>query len=228
MAPVYHDRLLALGFTGSGKSELLNVMFSQVRTQKLLVDTKPEFKVVLPTEDGERELEPVHDVADIDWTEPVIHFQDRDGLVEEFEELFAACYTRRNLVLCVHELADLCEESPGKTPRHVNKYYGKGRARGLGILGGSQRPVNMPKRALTETNHVCYFVPPLSADDHDLVSRTIGEDRHKLRFVLDKAHGDLGDYSYLQWEKKTRELRVRPPLPEHLRSQNIVRRTLDV
>ena len=43
----FNDRVLALGSTGSGKSELLNVLFSRMRggAQRLLVDTKREFAI---------------------------------------------------------------------------------------------------------------------------------------------------------------------------------------
>lgn len=236
MPPVYHDRVLALGFTGSGKSELLNVMFSQLRTQKLLVDSKHEFAIrdtraehdeTRAADELPQLLEPVHDPGAIDWTQPVIHYRPATTTAAEYDELFEACF-RRDLVVCVHELADVCEENPNRAPRHFSRYCAQGRARGLGLLAGSQRPVNMPKRALTEAQHFYYFVPPLTADDHDLVARHMGQDPAWLRMQLDNKHAELGDYAYLQYERTTRELAARPPLPEHLRARNIVTRTMDV
>src|SRR5947209_8292263 len=80
----YNQRLYAFGYTGTGKSEILNLLFSGVACQKLLIDNKPEFAI-----DG---VEPVRDVEEIDWREPVIHYQVPPGAntQEWVEDLFAA------------------------------------------------------------------------------------------------------------------------------------------
>jgi energy-coupling factor transporter ATP-binding protein EcfA2 len=95
---VHHDRVFIAGRTGSGKSELINVLFSGFACQRLLVDTKDEFDIP--------GVERVRDVAAIDWSEPIIHYVDSSSQAGEFDELFEACLRRRHLVVAVHELAE--------------------------------------------------------------------------------------------------------------------------
>ena len=61
------------------------------------------------------------DPAAIDWTAPLVHYRDDRGDVADFDRLFQACLRRRGatgygLVVCVHELADLCAHRTGATP----------------------------------------------------------------------------------------------------------------
>ena len=60
----WHDRVFVVGGTGSGKSELLNYLFSGMSCQKMLLDTKPEFYIP--------DVAPVSRPGDIDWSAPVI------------------------------------------------------------------------------------------------------------------------------------------------------------
>lgn len=206
----YNDRAVLVGSTGSGKSELLNLLAMQPRCQRLLLDTKQEFSVA--------GVKPARSVTEIDWRQPLVHYVDRTGEVAEFEELFAACFRRRHLVVICHELSDLCEYQAGRTPTSVNAYLSKGRAHGLGLLGGTQRPVNMPVRARTEVEHVFLFPPRLSPQDHDSVADITGRPRDELGAILDQVHAELGDYSYLYWSRQSRELTAHPPLTANERA----------
>lgn len=215
----YNQRVLALGMTRSGKSELLNVLFSRVRCQRLLVDTKDEFAIA--------GVEPARAVAEIDWSQPVIHYIDSTGQPAEFGELFSACFTRRHLVVAVHELADLCAHSPGRTPPEVLGYINKGAAHGLGLLGASQRPVNVPPHARTEAAHVFVFVPGLSPADHRTVAETMGISPDELTREIAQLQEQHGEHAFLWWDRGTREISYWPPLPEQLRKgTTITRRTV--
>jgi hypothetical protein len=215
---VHHDRVFIAGRTGSGKSELINVLFSGFACQRLLVDTKDEFDIP--------GVERVRDVAAIDWSEPIIHYVDSSSQAGEFDELFEACLRRRHLVVAVHELADLCEHSPGRTPRAVNAYITKGRAHGLGLLGGSQRPVNIPRTARTEVQHVFAFVPPMDPDDRPVIARMMELEEPALLSLLAQARAKspTGEHSFLWYEQRARELKITPPLPDDVRRRSIVRR----
>jgi hypothetical protein len=213
----YHDRQLALGFTGRGKSELLNVLFAGVRCQKLLLDSKNEFAI-----DG---VTPARNADELDWRQPILHYIPTEGRPAEYDELFRACFTRRHLVVCVHELSDVCEYQASRTPPAFDRYVSQGRAHGLGLLAGSQRPRNIPVRARTESEHVYVFPPSLSPEDHDEVARILGRRPDELRQVLDGLLEELGDYSYLHFDRAARELTALPPLPEHLRARSAVSRT---
>jgi hypothetical protein len=216
----YTDRVFVAGQTGSGKSELVNYLWSQMRCQRLLLDTKGG-EWTIP------EVEAVHgDPAAIDWREPVIHYVTATTERAEIDELFVAANQRRNLVIAVHELGDLCEHSTNKTPASVNKYLAQGRAWGRGLIGASQLPVDMPKRVRTEAQHIFVFAPPMTEEHLAVVARAIeGIGVGELKAELEAVEAAHGEHTFMYFRKRgAREPTVWAPLPEHLRSQIIVRR----
>lgn len=216
---LYNDRVFIAGQTRSGKSELINRLFETIRGQRLLVDTKDEFAI-----DG---VERVRSADAIDWEQPVIHYVDAHGGAGEFDELFAACLNRRRLTVFVHELADLCEHSPNRTGRHVRAYITKGGAHGLGLIGGSQRPVNVPSAAVTEAQHVFCFVPKFTRrGDLQQVADPAGITHDELARELDALQAEHGVHAFLWWDLRAQQLTRWPPLPDHMRPRLVRRRTV--
>lgn len=217
----FNDRVFVVGDTGSGKSELLNLLLAQTRVQKLLLDTKGEFSVP--------DVTPARSPDAIDWRLPLIHYVDLAGDLDEYDELFQRFMERRNLVVCVHELADLCADSPGATPRWVGAYIRKGRAMGLGMLGGSQRPVGMPRAARAQAQHVFAFAPELDPPDHKLVASMMRLSPDELSAKLDEAAAlsPTGQHSYVWFDRRAQTVKLGPPLPGHMRRQITIRRTED-
>lgn len=218
----WHERVFVAGSTGSGKSEILNYLFSRVRCQKILLDTKGEFAI-----DGV----PIARRADeIDWREPVIHFQDTDGDLDEYDRLAYDVLHRRNVVTCVHELADLCDDQPNRTPKWVKGLLRKGNIFGNGMLAGSQRPVGMPRQARSEAQHVIQMVPELDPADHPIVAKMMGLDEYVLRQHIGHAQqlSTTGEYSWVWFDQPARHVTVWPPLPDAQRGEIIVRRTANL
>lgn len=215
----YNQRVFVAGQTRSGKSEFLNLLFSQFRCQRFLLDTKGgEWRVP--------NVEPTTDAAEIDWREPIIHFVTQTSEVEEIEELFGALNGRRDLVACVHELGDLCGHSTNRTPPAVNRYLAQGGAWGRGLLGASQLPVDMPKRAKTEVQHIFTFAPPLGRDDLQTIAKMIsGIKADELKAMLEEAEREFGRHTFIWFPKGAGgEPTIYPPLPKHLRDRIIVKR----
>lgn len=214
---LYNDRVLVFGRTRSGKSELINHLFTQMRSQRVLVDTKDEWTIA--------DVEPVRSVDAIDWDEPVIHFIDSHGGADEFDELFERAMSRRRITMFVHEGADLCEHRPGKTGRWVNAYLTKGAAHGRGMVMGSQRPVNAPSAAFSEVMHVFHLVPKLTrADDQSRVAESMDLSAAALATELRRAQADLGQYAFLWWDTVAQELSRWGPLPDEMRRAIVVSR----
>lgn len=211
-AVAYNERVLVLGDTGSGKSELINHLFSQMRCQKVLVDTKDEWSIA--------GVEPARSARAIDWRLPVIHFQPADDGPGEFDAFFTAALRRRHLSVCVHELSDVCDYNANRTPRGVRAYISKGRAHGLGLIAGSQRPVEIPKRARTDLQHAIAIGPPLDADD----LRTVTPIFRLSMDELTDAMLELPPYGFLWYGRDARQLTICDPLPASVRSRSTVRR----
>jgi hypothetical protein len=227
----FNDRALFVGSTGSGKSELINWLFAGMRCQRLLLDSKDEFAVP--------GVDPVRDVDAIDWSQRTVHFATAPTAgPDDYDAVFRACYHRHNLVVAVHELADVCDFTPNRTPRWFNAYVSKGRARGLGLLAGTQRPVQIPVRARTENEHVFMVGEQLMGDDHAAVASAMGQSPRELAQLVDNVQAQLGGepdeqgrrHAYLWFQRARRQIVACPPLPaEHRRAiAGDVGRTLSI
>jgi hypothetical protein len=207
----FNDRITVLGSTGRGKSVLINYLFSTMNggAQRLLVDTKHEFAIP--------DVPIARSPEQLDWRLPVLHYQDSGGGAEEIGELFDACYGRRRLLVAVHELSDVCEFRAGKTPRAFNEYLSKGRARGLGLLAGTQRPVDIPSRALTEAEHLFVMAPGFTRpSDQASIGGAVGRNAHEVARVLEEAARteSLGSHPFLHYDRAAAQLLICPALDE--------------
>lgn len=210
----WNDRSLVLGPTGSGKSTLLNAQTSAFRCQRAVFDSKDEWSV--------RGVEPVAgDVDRIDWRQPIVHFIPGDDIRGDTQRFFTAAFQRTHVIVAVHELADLCEYNANATPPAVSRYLRQGRAHGRGLLGSSQRPVEMPKSARTEAEHVFVF-PGLDPDDMAVVAAIVG--RRDAQQLVDEVADRHGEHGYVYFDKRGRQVLACPPLPEHIRSRSVVTR----
>lgn len=216
----FHERVFVGGPSESGKSELLNVMFSQFRCQRLLYDSKGhEFTIA--------GVEPVSDPAAIDWSQPIIHYVTSTTEVAEADAVFQQAEKVPDLLVCVHELGDLCEYHTNKTPQSVNRYLAQGGAHGRGFLGGSQEPVDMPKRAKKEINHAYTMAPAMSRAHLDEIGSIVGVPGAEMEKELHELMSEHGPHSFIYWPKGAlQEPTSWGPLPDWLRSSNVVQRRL--
>lgn len=223
----YNDRLLAFGYSGSGKSEVLNVIFSGVECQKLLIDTKPEFFI--------DDVDVARTPGEIDWAQPIIHYQPLPGSdCSQFEEIFGAAFTRRGLVICAHELGALVDYNASRAGRYLISYLSQGARLGLGALVGAQRLVYIPVAAQTEANHALVFTPQLARrEDNDAAAQTLSPvngaplSTNEMIAELSALHHEHGDHSFLWKARRTGQLIAFPPLPDDVRSLSIVHRLED-
>jgi len=217
----YNERVFVAGPTESGKSELINVLFSQFACQRLLFDTKGHEWAI----EG---VEPTTDPAAIDWNQPIVHYTTMSTDLGEVEAVFEQCCGRRDLVVCVHELGDLCGFSTNRTPEAVNRYLTQGGANGRGFLGASQLPVDMPKQARAQVQHIFTMVPAIAEDHLKVVCAMVeGISPQEMRAELEAAQREGGDHSFIHWPKGAlQEPTAYPPMPAWMLEQSVVKRRL--
>lgn len=216
----YTDRVFVGGMNGSGKSVLINHLATHFRCQRFLYDTKDEFTVPGVT--------PVHTIAGIDWDQPVIHYIDDAGDLKDTQRLFQTLWRRKvgrtghayGLIVVVHELADLCGDQPGATPPAVSNYIRKGRAHGLGLISGSQRPRNIPRVARSEAQHVFSFAGGFDPEDMPVMAGLHHMTVPEYQSALDQAQ-QIGEHAYLWWDKRIRRNVIRPQLPPEMVSRTL-------
>lgn len=220
----WHERVFVAGYTGSGKSELINHLFSRMRCQRLLVDTKPEFTIP--------GVEPTRSIDALDWSAPIIHYQDRSNDLDEYDELFYHALKRRHLVVAVHELADLCDDQPNRAPKWVKAYLRKGNARGCGLLGASQRPVCMPRVSRTEAQHVVSFNPPVDVEDRKIMAALMQTTLERHDQALEQARRLTPDpeglHTFAWYDRQSRNLAISGPIPDRVRARIMVHRAVDL
>lgn len=214
----YTDRVFIAGVNGSGKSVLINHIATRFACQRFLYDTKEEFTVP--------GVNPVRSISEIDWALPLIHYIDDAGDLADTDRLFRLFWARKaagrayGLIVIVHELADLCADQPGKTPRWVGNYIRKGRAHGLGLIAGSQRPRNIPRAARSECQHVFSFAQGFDPEDIPVMAGLHRLTVPEFERALEQA-ASLGQHAYLWGDRRARTNVIRPELPEHLRQITI-------
>jgi hypothetical protein len=216
----FNERVLIVGPTESGKSELANVLFSRVRCQRLLYDSK------MGGEWAVAGVEPVSAPDAIDWSAPIIHYVPASADIEEGGEVFARCCRRRNLVVCVHELNDLTGYQTQRTPESVNRYLAQGAANGLGLIGASQEPVDMPKRARSMIQHAFTMAPPIDEEHLKVVCRIVsGISAGEMRAEILATEAEHGEHSFIHWPRGAKqEPHSFPPLPSWMLGESVVKR----
>jgi hypothetical protein len=214
----YHQRVLVLGQTRSGKSELINHLASAMRCQLFFLDTKGGEWAI----DG---VEPVKSIYDVDWSQRIILLETVTDEITEIDEIFGVLRTRKGICVVAHELADLCGHSTNRTPMNVSAYYSKGGAHRQGILGGSQVPVDMPARGRSEVQHVFVVVPAMGEDNLKAIARVgIGVDWKELKALLEDVEHAHGEHSFVWFRKGVKGYTICPPLPAAVIAQTIVKR----
>lgn len=215
----HNDRIFVLGYTGSGKSELISYLMQQFvgGPQIFLLDTKPEFSVPGVT--------PISDPRDIDWDQPLVHVQYEAPTVAEIDRFFRAVRQRRRALVVVHELSDLCEYDANKAPAVVSGYASKGRVFGLGLIGGTQRPVGVPKRVFTDADHVFIFATGFPEPaDMKTAAGVAGMPVRELEQMLSELQDKCGPHAFLHVSRRDRTVTPHQPLGDAERAAIMVQR----
>lgn len=207
----YNERALLVGKTRSGKSTFalyLCVHFKGCRI--IVVNVKGRLDIG---------VEPVHNVADIDWSQRVINFVPASFGRDVFEELYAAAWAHRGVptIIWLDEAAAVT--SPGYAPDHLLVVQQQGGEWDMGHCVCAQRCKNIKMELRTEAEEF-YIWPGLSQPDLDWLADEIGEidgepfDGQDLRIRLRELAklypappgSPVSSHAFLWWRRATGEL----------------------
>lgn len=211
---LYRDRVALVGETGSGKSEFMRWLFEQTRCRRMLVDAKHSWRL--------KGVEPVHEVADVDWRAPLIHvqppWQDRSFSDELYRTAFRRLPPLGQAVIFTDESYGVSMSS--WLSSGVATVQTQGRELEIGHVAAIQRPVNVNRELYTEATHVILF---RGLDDDDLQTLRRGFTWLPLEQLRELFYA-LPRYGYLWIDRAGQRVDVGDPLGEEYRRAGVMRR----
>lgn len=200
------QRVLAVGMTGEGKSQMLAHLFAVHTGQRLLVDVQDHYE--LGPGAGEDAIS-VEKVSAIDWRARTIRFVPRRLTAAEFDELYRAIYAQGNVLVWLDEA--LGPTTAHSTPLWLRRVITQGRKRRITHMAATQRPHGIERTLVNQSEHAFVFrlVDP---DDIQTMSYRLGMSARELATEL----GVLPQWGFLYHELGQREVQRFPPLPAGL------------
>jgi hypothetical protein len=207
------------GMKGSGKSELLYRLFDTYPYDKVAIDPNADLKMP----EGTFELEPpipgrwptqaieearARTVGEkpkpqVLYFAPDFH---EATYIEDMDAVVGMSYSHGRACLLFDEVH---EGAPAnRTPPHMRRTLRQGRHREQTNLLATPRPLTVDPLVISNADWVYVFMLP-NPNDRKRVAENIGWDPKDF----DAAVMGLGDYEYLRYEARTRDLAHFPALP---------------
>jgi hypothetical protein len=222
------DRVLVIGFTGSGKTQWIQAHARGIRGQLLVIDVKGDIFLrqrhvncytiaqVRATLRKYKEAKTAEQAA----ANRVIRFVWPDGQTDAqdqvtMNELFGLVYATKDLRWWLDEAIGLT--GPNTIAARLKDVLTRGRSRGQGGFAAAQAPVGFTPYLRNQADHVVIFAQRWSTRHLTDLATELGYDSpRQLRdelMALNRQYGDLGKYSHIHFERANGKLWARPPLP---------------
>jgi hypothetical protein len=227
-----NDRLVALGMTGTGKSEILLAGFAQTPGQRLLIDYNDAYTLGPDALADELGCQEVDDPKRIDWsvrtTRIVPPYVGRNERARQWmDDLYAAIWERAQHHGELGPLDVLLDESVGPTsgnyaPPHLELVITQGRKKMIRHSSAQQDPVGAYPQLLSQAQHAFIFLCGMRPDYLDAIGRRVGWTGAEVGTALQELadeHGYLDNrgefkcHAYLRHRMGRREVNAFPPLP---------------
>ncbi len=204
------ERVLAVGTTGTGKSQALAYLFAKHTGQRLLIDVQDHYELG-PAALAEENVCEADSPRGIDWRARTIRYVPKTLRAREYDELYSAIFRRGKLLVWLDET--LGPTSSHSTPMHVRKVVTQGRKYGITHLHAAQRPAGIDRFLINQSEHAFVFLTS-DPDDLDTLSYRLGVNSRELgRLWEGGEHERLWQAGYLYHRLGSGELRRMPPLP---------------
>lgn len=207
------DRVIALGKTGTGKSQLELHLFAKWQGQRLLVDVQDHYELGPDALAEKPEPCDADRVRDIDWRARTIRYVPR-GTKRDYDDLYAAIYQRGRMMV-------LLDEAYGPTTAHqcpqwVRRVVTQGRKRQILHMAASQRPANILPELVSQSEHAFIFDVGGRSDDLDTIGSRLGlrgREVGELLASLERLDLDSDVTGYIRHDLGSPTLIRMPPLP---------------
>lgn len=203
----YHQRVLIVGTTRSGKSVLAEMLAAELRTRLLVIDPKGQATAYGPRMTT-AEVRAWFDSEPGPEGRRVARWVPTRNEPDEYDEVYELAHRHRGpLVTITDELY-----GPGnaqKAPRHLRLYLTQGGGLRHGHIGLTQRPANICMEARTEWDHLVIYSPPPDPDDLRAVAKSTGVDLDALTVELRQ----LPKHGFVWIDRATQERLISDPVP---------------
>lgn len=201
-----NDRVAVFGGTGTGKSVFAHVLYSTIPEGwwKLIVDITDS--VNDPT------ALTFFDPLEIPWDKSFSLRFVPDITADmdlQISELFLSIYAHGICFVWLDEANEVSDAH--KTAFGLRKVYLQGRKAYVGVVSCTPRPKDISKSIITQAQYLVIF-PLVDYDDRSTIAKNIG----MTPAEFDDMVADLGDYEYLFYDVRNRDLWRMPPLPYEL------------
>lgn len=210
------DRVIALGKTGSGKSQLLLHLWAIWQGQRLLVDVQDHYELGPDALAEKPEPCVAERVRDIDWRARTIRYVPR-GTQTDYNDLYAAIYQRGKLMVLLDEAYG--PTTANRCPTWLRRVVTQGRKRQILHMAASQRPANILPELINQSEHAFVFDVGGRPDDLDAIGLRMGLRGRELGELLGTLERlDLASdvTGYIRHDLGSPNLIRMPPLPPEI------------
>jgi energy-coupling factor transporter ATP-binding protein EcfA2 len=202
------DRLLIVGTTGCGKTELAKMIAAGHSASRLIVwDAKDELQLGVAPARGVGALE-----QRLRRGGRIVHWVPLTGEREEYEEAAALVWRTPGPYLWWVDEAAECT-SKNWVPRGLRLCATQGRASERTIMALTQRVAECHVVLRSLADHIIVFCEEPIEVDLKALAGHVGLSSDELRRLLGELHADFGRHAHLWSVRPTRELRRCAPIP---------------
>lgn len=207
------DRAIAVGRTGTGKSEAMLHLWAESRRQRVLIDV-PDHYELGPDALAEGAIV-ARSLAELDWQVRTIRYVP-DGSQRGYNDLYAAIFERGDLDVLLDEAYG--PTKPNLSPPWLTRTVTQGRKRRIRHLATTQRPAKVLPELLDQAEHG-YIFPLTLEQDLQAISVRTGIGVRELAEALNSLEQLQGvsetaePSGYLYHRLGRQELVRMPPLP---------------